>query len=107
MLRDAEAVVNDFNTGEQLASGRADLQFVEHTDRLRVMRNRFEGEFHPATPAELEALKEDLIARFSSGAPAYIMLIPYEGRTYSFTVKFELGEEALPFTGRADPKLLL
>ena len=106
VLRDMSCTVHDFNTTEELASGHCDIKFVEHTDRLRVRRQLFEGRFVPATEEETEALKQHLIARLSLGAPAHLLYLDYGGRTYVFTVKFELGDLAFPFTGRAEPKLL-
>jgi len=104
IFQDVSCTVHDFNTSEELASGRCDIKFIEHTDRLRVRRHLFEGLFVPASEAETEALKQHLIARLSLGAPAHLIYLDHGGQTYAFTVKFELGDLAFPFTGRAEPK---
>lgn len=106
VLREMEAYVYDFNTGELLAQGLANVTFTRERDPLRVKRNLFEGEFYPGTEEEIEGLKRRLIAGLSVGAPAMSMQIDYEGETYVFTIKFELGELCFPFTGRAEPTKL-
>ncbi|MEN6549071.1 MAG: hypothetical protein ABFE07_23745 [Armatimonadia bacterium] len=106
-LRDVEATLFDFNTGEQLAAGRADVTFTRETDRLRVQRNLFEGEFRPASADELDYVEKRLLAALSQGAPAMTLWVEYGGETWAFVVKLSLfSETAFPFTGRAEPKLV-
>lgn len=105
-LRDVEAVVYDFNTGEELAEGHVNVTFVPHTDRLRVMRHLFEGTFVPGSEEGGEVLRRKLFTGLSQGAPALSLHVEYEGDTWVFVVKFELAELALPFSGRAEPKRL-
>ena len=105
-LRDVEAVVYDFNTGEELAGGHANVTFVPHTDRLRTMRTLFEGVFVPGSEEDGEVLRRKLFMGLSQGAPALSMHMDYEGETWVFVVKFELEEIAFPFAGRMEPKRL-
>ena len=101
------ATVYDFSTGEQLASGRCSVKFLEHTDRLRVMRNRFEGYFRTASQDDADRLNAHLIRMISQGAPAHQMIVEYEDKRYSLTVKFELGVGTLfSFSGRAEPTIV-
>jgi hypothetical protein len=106
VLQEIQAVVYDFNTGEELAGGFANIKFVVHTDRLRVMRNLFEGMFVPATAEGAQALRRKLFMGLSQGAPALSMHVEHEGETWVFVVKFEVDEIAFPFAGRAEPKRL-
>jgi len=106
VLQEIEAVVYDFNTGEELAGGFAHLKFITHTDRLRMMRHLFEGTFVPATDEGAQTLRRKLFMGLSQGAPALSMQVEYEGETWAFVVKFEVDEIAFPFSGRAEPKRL-
>lgn len=106
-LKDVEATLFDFNTGEQLAAGRADITFTRETDRLRVKRNLFEGEFRPSSADEMDYVEKRLIAALSQGAPAMTLWVEYGGETWSFVVKLSLFTvTGFPFTGRAEPKLV-
>jgi len=105
-LADVAAVVYDFNTGAELATGHANVEFVPHTDRLRVRRQLFEGVFVPETEEGLAALKQRLFAGLSQGAPAMSLHVEYEGETWVFVVKLELGDLAFEFSGRAEPTRL-
>lgn len=102
-IADAAAVVYDFNTGEELASGHVNITFVPHTDRLRVRRQLFEGVFVPAAESDTDALKQRLFAGLSQGAPAMSLHVEFEGETWAFVVKLELGDLAFDFSGRAEP----
>lgn len=103
-LSDVACTVHDFNSGELIASGRMDLAFVQHKDRLRVMRVRFTGEFRPDSLDDQSALEQSMIAGFATGSPAHKIEVEHAGRIWVLVVKFEAGEGAFPFTGRADPK---
>lgn len=103
-LSEVAVVVYDFNTGEELAEGYANIQFVPHTDRLRVRRNLFEGHFLPATEEGGEALRRRLLTGLSEGAPAMTMQVEYGGETWAFVVKFELDDLTYGFSGRAEPR---
>ena len=105
-LVNVEAWVSDFSTDEFLAEGLADITFTRQTDRLRVMRNLFEGTFRPTHPEEAEALKRRLIAGMSQGTPAMSMQVDTGGQTWVFIAKFTLQEGSFPFSGRAEPKLI-
>jgi hypothetical protein len=105
ILQDVAATLYDFNTEEQLAEGKADITFNRETDRLRVRRQLFEGEFRPNSTEEAEYVQQRLIAAISLGAPAMSLHVEYGGRIYVFIVKLELGDTAFPLTGRAEPKL--
>jgi hypothetical protein len=106
VLQDVEVVVYDFNTGEELASGHANINFVPHTDRLRMRRQLFEGVFVPAAEEGGEGLRRHLLTGLSQGAPAMSMHVEFEGDTWVFVVKLDLDDLAFPFTGRAEPKRL-
>lgn len=103
-LTEVPVVVSDFSTGEQLAEGFANIQFVPHTDRLRVRRNLFEGQFIPSTDEGGEALRRRLLTGLSEGAPAMTMHVEYGGETWAFVVKFELDDLTWSFAGRAEPR---
>ncbi|NSW57540.1 MAG: hypothetical protein HPY44_16140 [Armatimonadetes bacterium] len=103
-LSDAACTVHDFNSGELIASGRMDVRFVPHKDRLRVMRVRFTGEFRPDTPDDRSALEQSMIVGFATGSPAHKIEVEQAGRTWVLVVKFEATGGAFAFTGRADPK---
>lgn len=105
-LKEAPVVVYDFNTGEELAEGFADVAFIAHTDRLRVMRSLFEGHFIASTEEGAQNLRRRLFMGLSQGAPAMSMHVEYGGETWVFVVKFELDEVTFPFAGRAEPKRL-
>lgn len=104
VLPDAEATLYDFNTGAELATGHARIEFIEHTDRLRMRRNLFEGTFIPASEEGTEALRRQLLVGLSQGAPAMSMHVEHEGETWVFVVKLEMGDLGFPFAGRAEPK---
>jgi len=107
VINNVECVIHDFNTGAEIAVGRCSVKLIEQTDRLRMMRNRFEGYFRAATDGDVENLNSHLIQLMSQGAPAHTLMLDYEDRTYSFTVKFEMGEGTLfAFSGRAEPKIV-
>ena len=103
-LSDAPCTVQDFNSGETIASGRMDVEFVPHTDRLRVRRFLFRGEFRPETLGDRTALEQALVSGFSAGAAAHNIEVEPGGQTWVLTVKFEAGDGAFAFTGRKDPK---
>jgi len=103
VLNDVATTVHDFNTGEQLASGHANITFVPHEDRLRVRRQLFEGVFVPDSE---EGLRQRLLMGLSQGAPAMSLYVDYAGETWVFVAKLELGELSYPFSGRAEPKRL-
>jgi hypothetical protein len=105
-LTDVECYVNDFNTGADLGSGRCDLNFIEHTDRLRLQRALFAGEYHPASPEDFDKLKAHVVAAFSSGVASHLLYLDVGDRTYAFTVRFELGDDVFPFSGRAEPRVI-
>jgi len=102
-LHHVPATIHDFTTGELLASGNASIRFVPHTDKLRVRRQLFEGEFQPENAAEAQALRQRLILGLSQGAPAMNMYIQYKDEVWAFVVKLQMGEAIFPFTGRAEP----
>ena len=103
-LSDVPVTIHDFTSGDPIARGRASLRFVEHTDRLRVMRFRFTGEFTPETPEDEVALERALVSGFSAGAVGHKLQVAHGGKTWALTVKLDLGEAVFPFTGRSDPK---
>lgn len=105
-LEEAQVTVYDFNTGEELAAGFANVRFLEHSDKLRVMRNLFEGHFTPSTEEEGQNLRRRLFTGLSQGAPAMSMHLEYGGETWVFVVKFQLEDVSFPFTGRAEPQRL-
>jgi len=105
-LEDVEVVVTDFTTGEEIATGRCDFDLTEQKDRYGNLRSRFSGVFRPAKMADVEALKRRLLAGFSAGTVAHNIILTYGDRTYSFTVKFEVGDRSFPFTGRARPAII-
>jgi hypothetical protein len=105
-LADVATTVHDFNTGEQLAAGHANITFVPHTDRLRVRRQLFEGTFVPDAEADAEALRQHLLRGLSQGAPALSLYVDYAGETWVFVAKLELGDLSFPLSGRAEPKRL-
>jgi len=80
-LSDVPVTIHDFTSGDPIARGRASLRFVEHTDRLRVMRFRFAGEFTPETPADQAALERALVSGFSAGAVGHKLQVEHGGRT--------------------------
>ena len=106
VLADVEAIIYDFNTGEELASGHANINFVPHTDRLRMRRQLFEGAFVPASEEGSDGLRRRLLTGLSQGAPAMSMHVEFAGDTWVFVVKLELDDLAFPFSGRAEPKRL-
>lgn len=106
-LTDVECVVHDFTTGAELASGRCDVTFIEHTDRLRMQRAAFEGIFRPASEDDLATLRSHVLAAFSTGMTSHMLHFEFDGRTYALTVRFEIDDAALPFTGRSAPKIIL
>ncbi|MCE5241410.1 hypothetical protein LLH23_23340 [bacterium] len=106
VLSDVPAVLYDFNTGGELASGHANITFVPHTDRLRVRRQLFEGTFVPDPDQDVEDLRRQLLTGLSQGAPAMSMQVDFADETWVFVVKLEMGDLAFPFTGRAEPKRL-
>jgi hypothetical protein len=106
IMQDVEVTVYDFNSGAQVGVGKSDVSFVKETDHRGGLRNRFRGEFRPATKENADGLRAALIRAFSSGGASHTMLFDHEGHTYSLTVKFELGDETFPFTGRAEPKIV-
>ena len=103
-LNDVPVTIHDFTSGDTIARGRASLRFVEHTDRLRVMRFRFTGEFTPETPEDQASLERALVGGFSAGAVGHQLQVEHGGKTWALTVKLDLGEAVFPFTGRSDPK---
>ncbi len=107
IINNVKAVVHDFNSGAEVAVGRCSIKFIDQSDRLRVMRNRFEGHFRAATQGDADNLNSHLIRATSTGTPSHTMMVDHEGRTYSFTVKFEMGEGTLfAFSGRSEPRLV-
>jgi hypothetical protein len=106
VLSDVFVTVHDFNSGDIIAFGRMDVRFIEHTDRLRVMRERFTGEFTPDTPEDKATLDRDLITAMSAGTMGHKLQVEHGGKTWTLTVKFGPGEAAFPFTGRQDPKVV-
>ena len=106
IMQDLEVTVYDFNSGAQVGVGKSDVSFVEEADHRGGLRSRFRGEFRPATQENADGLKAALIKAFSSGGGSHTMLFDHEGRTYSLTVNFELGDESFPFTGRSAPNLV-
>jgi len=106
VLQDAEAYVSDFNTDEFLGQGTIDVTFNRKVDRMRVMRNLFEGVFRPADAEVADAIRRKLVAGTSMGAPAMSMQVDHDGQTYVFIVKFALEGDGFTFTGRAEPKLV-
>ena len=106
IIQDIQVTVYDFNTGAQVGVGKSDVSFVAETDHRKGLRSLFRGEFRPATKENADGLRAALIRAFSSGVVSHTMLLDHEGRTYSLTVKFELGEESFPFTGRSEPSIV-
>jgi hypothetical protein len=106
ILQDIQVTVYDFNTGAQVGVGKSDLDFTEQADHRGSLRSRFRGEFRPATEENAAGLRATLIKAFSSGGASHTMLFDHDGRTYSLTVKFELGDDSFPFTGRSEPNLV-
>lgn len=101
------AVVRDYSTGAEVSVGMCSLQFIEHTDKLRAMRELFRGHYRAGSQADAENLNSHLIRLMSQGAPAHKLIIDYEDTQWDFTVKFEPGEGTLfAFTGRAAPVML-
>lgn len=106
VLADVEAIIYDFNTGAELAAGHANINFIPHTDRLRMRRQLFEGVFVPGSEDGADTLKQQLFSGLSQGAPAMSMHVEFAGETWVFVVKLELDDLAFPFSGRAEPKRL-
>ena len=106
IMQDIQVTVYDFNTGAQVGVGKSDLSFAEEADHRGSLRSLFRGEFRPATQENADGLKAALIRAFSSGVASHTMIFDHEGRTYSLTVKFELGDESFPFTGRSEPNIV-
>ena len=104
VINNVPAVVRDFMTGAEVSVGRCSLQFVEHTDKLRAMRELFRGHYRAGSQADAENLSSHLIRLMSQGAPAHKLIVDYENTQWDFTAKFELGEGTLfAFSGRAEP----
>lgn len=103
-LSDVFCTVHDFNSGDIIAFGRMNVRFADNSDRLRVMRYLFSGEFKPDTPEDKATLERTMIAGFSAGAAAHKIEVEYNDETWVLTVKFEAGDAVFPFTGRNDPK---
>jgi len=98
------AVVRDFNTGAEVSVGMCSLQFIEHTDRLRAMRELFKGHYRAGSQTDAENLDSHMIRQMSQGAAAHKLIVDYEDEQWDFTVKFEPGEGTLfAFSGRAAP----
>ncbi len=107
IINNVACVIYDFSTGAEVAVGRCSVKFIEQTDRLRVMRNRFEGHFRAASEADVENLNSHLVRQMSQGTPAHTLMLDYGDYTYAFTVKFEMGEGNLfAFSGRAEPRVV-
>mgnify|MGYP005836354575 CR=1 FL=1 len=106
VLSDVFATVHDFNSGDIIAFGRMNIRFIEHTDRLRVMRARFTGEFTPDSPEDKATLDRELMAGFSAGTVGHKLQVEHGGKIWTLTVKFEPGDAVFPFTGRQDPKVV-
>ncbi len=106
VLTDVPVTVHDFVSGEIIACGRMNVRFIEHTDRLRVMRARFTGEFTPDTPQDKATLDREIITAISAGTMGHKLQVEHGGKTWTLTVKFEPGDVVFPFTGRQDPKVV-
>lgn len=104
IINKAPARVCNALSGDEVVCGKADIEFLEHTDTIRVMRNRFEGLFYPETEEEGDLLKADILAQYSSGSPGYQLFFDHDDRSYVLTVKFEIGDIAFPFSGRSEPR---
>ncbi len=106
VLTDVFATVHDLTSGEIIACGRINIRFIEHTDRLRVMRERFTGEFTPDSPEDRVTLDRELVTGASAGTVGHKLQVEHGGKIWTMTVKFEPGGYVFAFSGRQDPKVV-